>query len=317
MKSKRTKIKELPAPYDLKAEFKECQEEGYATKYGIAWIEGKKLQHREQERGKTVSDIPAPAFIRCIRIHKGAGWFIAKRPDVASKLYDHTPAAALPPAPFVSRLVLSNWLEERHQELETWINDACEKDSILANLWRDKHEEIKAGNCRQICSEHPTQSHLLLSLNLAFQSLDAMELAMDYGERKDAKLKSNDGDAFFISAMKSGYKAGRRLHELKAELASIKAMKMASQTSSGKKQSQRTEWLAVQINELEKELGRKARTLEIISYIKGKPDPISGAKIYHGILDGDEAKVIEWCAGEVMTVKNFADKISHIRKNRK
>jgi|GEM_PF-4053073 len=317
MKKSRGKITELPAPYDLKAEFMECQAEGYATKYGIAWIEGKRLQHREQERDKPVSDIPASAFIRCIRIHKGAGWFISKRPDVASKLYDHTPAAGLPPTPFVSRLVLSNWLEERHQELETWINDACEKDSILANLWREKHEEIKAGNCSQMCSEHPIHGHLLLSLKLAFDSLDAVELKMDYGERKDAKLKSNDGDAFFISAMKSGYEAGRRLHQLKAELASIKAMKMASQTSAGKKQSQRTEWLAVQLEQLEKTLGRKARTLQIIGHIENKIDPDTKEKILFRERESDDGKVIEWGTNEVMTVKAFADKIAKIRKSQK
>lgn len=317
MKKSRAKIKELPAPYDLNAEIKESKAEGYATKYGIAWIESGRIQHKEHKQDKPVTGIPASAFIRCILIHKGAGWFIADRSDVASILYDHTHIAALPPAPIVSRLVLSEWLKERYQELEAWINNACENDTWLADLWREKREEIKAGELSEPMLENPIQSHLLLSLHLAFQSLDALELAMDYGERKDAKLKSNDGDAFFISAMKSGYEAGRQLHQLKAELASIKAMKMASQTSAGKKQSQRTEWLAVQLKELEKTLGRKAKTDEIIEHIENKIDPETKEAIWFQAREGDDEKVIQWGTNDVMTIKTFRDKISHIRKSRK
>jgi hypothetical protein len=308
---------ELPSPYNLKTVTKECKEEGYATEYGIAWIEGGKIQHKAHKQGLPVSGIPVSSFTRCIRIHKGAGWIIAERSNVASVLHNHNHVSDIQPAPRLARLLLTGWLKERHQELDLWIKNACENDIFLADLWREKSEEIKNGHLEKLMDDHKTHRHILLSLHMAFQSLDRVELKMDYGNRKDATIQSNEGDAFFITAMKSGYEAGRRLHQLKAELASMKAMRMASQTSSGKKPAERTKWLSDQLFQLEKQLGRKAKTREIIAHIEDKTDPETKEKIWFQAREGDDGKVIQWGEHEMMTERTFADKISHIRKSLK
>jgi hypothetical protein len=317
MRSKRTKIKELPAPYDLKVEIKECRAEGYASEYGIAWTEGDRLEHRLQKQDKPISDIPASAFVRCILITKGAKWIISKRGDVLHRLNGDKPFATNPNAPEILPITFPAWLEERRVKLNSLIQSACKNDIFFADLWKEKSEEIKAGEIKEPMIADPIQSHLLVSFTLGSQSLNELELMMDYAEGKDAKLASQDCDTFFFRAIRLGYEAGLRLQQLEAELANIKAMKMASQTSAGKKQSQRTVWITARLDALEKTLGRKAEMNEIIEYIEDKTDPISGERIWLVTPEGDEKKFIQWGTNESTTVQSFKVEISRIRNKRK
>lgn len=310
---------ELPAPYNLKTVTKEFKKEGYATEYGIAWLEkeNERVQHRPQKLDNAVTGIPSPVFIRCVRISKGAGWKIARLIMVSAPLRRQSEAPITQPAPFVARLIFTKWFKEKHDELEAWIMDACEQNADLAAAWEKYGKGIKTGSPDYHTLHASSLVHLMNSLARAFQSLDRLELKLDYGERTDSKLTSNDGDAFFITAMKAGFEAGRRLHEVRAELANIKLMKMGSNTARGKGVERRTEWLMKELAELEHRLGRKARTMEVIEHIKGKKDPVSGQVIWFGKQEGDDQKTIEWSEHDLMSVKTLADKISHIRKSKK
>jgi hypothetical protein len=325
MKKSLAKIKELPAPYDLKKMVKDCKAEGYATEYGIAWTEGRRLQHRAQKQDKLVSGIPASAFVRCILITKGAKWIISNRAEVLHRLNGNKTLTPNPNAPEILPITFPAWLEERRTKLNALSQSACENDIFFADLWREKGEEIKAGEIKEIMVENPIHSHLLVSFTLGSESLNELELMMEYAERKDAKLQSHEGDAFFFRAIKLGYEVGLRIQQLEAEVTNFQSMKMASQTSAGKKQSQRTKWLAALINKLDKNFGRNARRAEIIAHIEGKIDPESGKPICIAPRYTDEdymdesaaEKVIHWGIGEPMTFKDFGDKIYDIRKMQK
>lgn len=317
MKKNRAKITELPVPYDLKAEIKESKAEGYATEYGIAWTEGGRLQHRAQKPDKPVSGIPASSYVRCILITKGAKWIISHQADVLHRLNGDKPFTPNLNAPEILPITFPAWLEERRVKLNSLIQSACENDIFFADLWRQRGEDIKAGEIEELMIADPIQSHLLLSFTLVFQSLDELEPMMDYAERKDAKLQSNEGDAFFFRAIKLGYEVGLRLQQLEAEVTNFQSMKMASQTSAGKKQSKRTEWLTAQLDELEKSLGRKADTFEIIKHIEYKTDPISGETIWLITPEGDEKKFIQWGTNESTNEQSFAVQITRIRNKRK
>jgi len=306
MKNSLAKIKELPAPYDLKAEIKDSKAEGYATEYGIAWIEGGRLQHRAQKPEKPVSDIPASTFVRCIRITKGAKWIISRRADVLHRLNGDKPISPNPDNPVALPQSFPEWLEDLRVNLNSLLRSACEADIFFNELWREKGEEIKTGEIGQLMVKNPIQSNLILTLHFAFQSLDRLEKGIDSG-----------GEAFFFRAIKLGYEVGLRIQQLEAEVTNFQSMKMASQTSAGKKQSQRTEWLAAELDELEQARGRKAKTHEIIEHIENKIDPETKEAIWFQAREGDDEKVIQWGTNEVMTVKTFRDKISHIRNSRK
>lgn len=342
-KKPKAKLIELSAPYDLKTERDTRRAADFETEYGIAWMSDEKLEHRRQKQGATISNISSTHYTRCVLINKGSGWSVAEATCVRNHLLSVSSANHIPSVPNSRKLTLEKWLKDRRQELESLILKACHESPEFAAIWATEADAARTGaglNINEIKSQH---AYMIRSIRMAFSELADVERSgrkyqkMQMGNiaidrchpgghlagvaaaintaRRNATY--TDADPAFLEGVKAGFYAGKTLQGLRAEFANEKAMKMASQTAAGKRPDKRTTWLAQQISELEKKLERKAKTPEIIKHIENQRDPISGEPIWFVLRSGDDEKVLQWSERDVMTLKTFRDKVSHIRKSQK
>jgi len=276
--------------------------------------------------------------IWCVAVNEGDGfhvfdgaygpaWAILAR--LKNELSSNGPSSLPPPPSLPIKSDILSWLEGQRNVLVSACHQMATIDHKFARLWTE-HEETTSEGGAWPSEGFGWPSAVLFPHTLqvaigAFQALHRLHFTLverlrELPNPKDGQLllsKPYGLTTFLLRIARDAHHAGVQAKALQAMAAShVTLSTLGAAKNVRRSRGERAKFIIQQDDALTKRRGAKPSTLELMNHLDGQTDPETHEKIMR-FQDEDGTWTIQWGDGDTQTRKQFAVKLSELRKKSK
>lgn len=334
----------LPDPYDIEKTFNEAREQRIGEpKKMVAWWNGRslrlartpddleslppRLQNETAVSASGVShaQVPVPQHarfgIRCVAINAGDGFKPLQSLELEFALRKAGEDGGTPSAqhqPWQGPMSdLRRWLTDERDQIASLCDELERTDPSFAKS-KSEHEAKNDPHGWPPDDEIPHTMKVAIDARFALKRLEEL-IARHSWRSTDAQ---NTGSPYgfaplVICIAKCAYRAGVKMQELRSITASFRTLStLGAQKNTVRKSGARAAFIVENDAHLTKQNGKKPSTKELMSFLDSKTDPESG-QVINSYKDIDDIQMIQWADDDKQTEKQFAVKVSALRKKGK
>jgi hypothetical protein len=258
--------------------------------------------------------------IRCVAINAGNGFKPHRPQELEYALRnamedDGTPSAQHQPyqGPMAD---LRRWLTDELDQITNLCDELERIDPSFAKC-KAEHEARNDPPGWRADEEVPHTMEVAIEARHELKRLEKMYASQSWRSVDRRSTGSTYGLApLVIRIAKCAHRAGVKMQELRSITASFRTLStLGAKKNAVRKIGARAEFIMEHDAQLTEQNGKKPSTKELMSHLDGKTDPESGQKI-SSYKDEDGTRMIQWSDDDRQTEKQFAVKISDLRKRK-